>query len=700
MEEARQEEAVAKHNSNSEPGYVLAINQNAPGTPYAVVQRLGQGGMGTVYEVRRPPGIRGAMKVLHPKWAAHRVFAERFVQEVALHAALEGHDNLVKVKDFGCLADSTPFVVMELLEGRTLHYVMRLHRKNYNRPMEPETVYGIAKQFCEGLSWLHLQTPAIVHRDFKPENVFVCQPVGTGQQEPRVKILDFGVAKLLDGTRDDGNLVGTPRYMAPEQISKGCNVTGAADTYAAALVIYEMLTGRMPFDLPADASEKQILEAHLWKKEIAPSVLAPWLPSKVDEVLLLGLDKNPLSRPPSPNALIDELKLLKWVTIDRKVAGDANITSPTLVTIIEPSRPKSAEDEHDTYQGFSLPPVEGPTLEPAPEELVHPIAPVGGAEAEAAPVAPMPVQAPIPAPQLAVTPAHNRPKATPTLEVSGRPAWPASDVPSVIPSVIVSVVQPVRGSVDAEIGASAHSRLRGPGASPGEGLAGDRYGSYEPRLHPAPHPMATGPTASAPAASELAPMLPAQPFRSSPDRAEALFFGGASQGGTALSLPSGSSSRPASRPLRRGVSVSTVMLALTSALAVVAVMLFFMRRYANESLRPATPTASSSEPLPAAAEPAPATGSAVPVATEPSTPASVAGSGSAASTPTVTPSAQVIASARVPVAPRPLVPRAAPAAAKSAPSDGRELLRDLDGEDPFRSKLNGKAPDPKPATHL
>jgi serine/threonine-protein kinase len=675
MEDASQEEVgVVKHNSSSGPkGYVLAIDQYAPGTQYMVVQWLGQGGMGTVYAVVKAPGIKGAMKVLHPKWAARPVFCQRFVQEVALHARLEAHDNLVKVKDCGLLADGTPFVVMELLEGRTLHYLMRMHRKNCDRPIEPGRTYEIAKQFCEGLSWLHMQQPAIVHRDFKPENVFVCQRVGTGRDATnRVKILDFGIAKVLDGSRDDGELVGTPNYMAPEQIAPGGGVTGATDTYAAALVIYEMLTGRRPFRLPADASDKQVLEAQAYAKPIEPSVFAPWLPSKVDEVILRALDKNPQVRPPDPNALIDELKMLEFAQIDQPVQGNVNVnnTSPDVNTMVGwASRPKE-DDEHDTYQGFSLPPVEGPTLELALEGLVDqpaPLAPVAPQERGPAPVAapPLPIEPPSPV----ATPAQrSRPKATPTLEVPPSSAWPQPVGPPIVPSVVHNVVPFV----------DPHADARAMVASQGAGAP----------FHP-PH----SERAAAPPPGYYVPV--GSPARAPDDPAEALFFSASSQGGTSLSLPNervSSVSRPP-RSKRRPV-VQHVFIALSSGVAVVMAMVLVVRLIARPHSPPAA-AAGSSVAVPVAQQPRPEV-SAESTAAEPLPPLASIGSVPAAPTPTAIPSASTTTSAHPPVAPHPSLPRAAPAAKPApTPSDGRDLLRTIDGDDPFRSKLK----DLKPATH-
>lgn len=342
----------------SPASYELPTGQKAPGVDYVVRRKLGTGGMGTVYEVVKDPGIRGAMKVMHPQLAEQREFAERFMQEVALCARLEDHPNLVKVKDCGKLADGTPFVVMELLQGRTLRSAMQIHFERKG-PMPPPMVYAIAQQFCEGLAWLHSQNPAIVHRDFKPDNIFVQKRMGN---EPLIKLLDFGVARVLDGRSEQG-VFGTPKYMAPEQV-RGESVTPATDIYAAALVIYEMLTERSPW---CAEIQEDIVAAHMWLPPEPPSHFAPWLPRAIDDALLGALSKDPSKRPHSANALCSQLVLLQFCSIEQRPqdAGLSNSTAPMLMTIVDDDDEIAGarKPEHDTFQGMTPVPIEGRSLE-------------------------------------------------------------------------------------------------------------------------------------------------------------------------------------------------------------------------------------------------------------------------------------------------------------------------------------------------
>ncbi|MGH7296091.1 MAG: protein kinase domain-containing protein, partial [Polyangiaceae bacterium] len=171
MEDAAQEDPVPqpKFAPPAIHEYVLPLGVRLSSkSEYIPIQRLGAGGMGTVYKARKPPGILSAIKVMHRDLAKQPAFVERFMQEIAVTAMLESHPNLVKVKDCGQLDDDTPFYGMEFLEGKALVQVMLVARRGRGL-MEPHTAYVIGEQFCEALTWLHSQ--GIVHRDFKPENV-------------------------------------------------------------------------------------------------------------------------------------------------------------------------------------------------------------------------------------------------------------------------------------------------------------------------------------------------------------------------------------------------------------------------------------------------------------------------------------------------------------------------------------------------
>src|SRR5688572_15931949 len=208
---------------------------------YQLLRRRGVGGMGNVYEARNTLIDRKvAIKVLHRIAAGKVAGARRFHRE-AIAAARTRHPNIVDVYDMGHTPDGRPYLVMELLEGEDLHAVL-----GHSRRLFVEISLAIIDQVLAGLGAAH--RAGIVHRDLKPENVFL-----TEDQEdcPRVKLLDFGAAQLddADGSRSrltrEGAVVGTPWYMAPEQ-AVGRPVDHRADLYAAGVLLFEMLSGRLP----------------------------------------------------------------------------------------------------------------------------------------------------------------------------------------------------------------------------------------------------------------------------------------------------------------------------------------------------------------------------------------------------------------------------------------------------------------------
>ncbi|MGD0680144.1 MAG: serine/threonine-protein kinase [Polyangiaceae bacterium] len=214
------------------------IGERVPGTEWIVRGVVGRGGMGTVYEVGKGQNIRAAMKVLHPALARSSAFEERFQAEVEVLARLR-HPNIVWAWDCGLLSDGCPFFLMELLTGRNLRAVMR----DKEMGLTAEVVWKIIGQVCVGLAHAHRDHPPVVHRDVKPENVFLH---GRRYGESTVKLLDFGIATVLDATRSAEEVVGTPRYMAPEVLRKE-PVSAKVDLYALAVVVYELLTNRFPW---------------------------------------------------------------------------------------------------------------------------------------------------------------------------------------------------------------------------------------------------------------------------------------------------------------------------------------------------------------------------------------------------------------------------------------------------------------------
>jgi serine/threonine protein kinase len=263
---------------------------------YYLESKLGFGGMGTVYLAGRLLiGDRVAVKVLHPDQMADPQAVERFRREAQTAARLK-HPNVVTVYDFGVSREGLNYQVMELAEGESLRSLVERHG------MLAETAAAeIILQVCAALDEAHRQ--GIVHRDIKPENILV-QTIPGGLQ---VKLLDFGVAAQRDVkagrlTRT-GAAMGTPHYMSPEQCL-GEELDGRSDVYSLGIVLFEMLTGVVPFDSPTTTA---IVVKHVNDPPPPPRTLNPKISRAVESVALRALEKRRDSRPQTAGEMAREL---------------------------------------------------------------------------------------------------------------------------------------------------------------------------------------------------------------------------------------------------------------------------------------------------------------------------------------------------------------------------------------------------------
>lgn len=269
---------------------------------YEVEALLGVGGMGSVYRARHIH-IRKhvALKTLHAAMLRSPEAVARFEREAVAAARLD-HPNVVSATDFGRLSDGRYFLVMEYLEGRDLRQAI-----DDSAPMTVGNTLGVARQIVSALTAAHDQ--GIVHRDLKPDNVMLLQ---RGAEPSLVKVLDFGIAKVTmdDGTEpltQMGAVFGTPQYMAPEQC-KGAPVDGRTDLYALGIILFEMLTGRLPFSAP-DALG--YVMQHLTAE---PAPLPASIPEPLRQVIQSLLEKDPERRPASAQALGRELEqIAAWL---------------------------------------------------------------------------------------------------------------------------------------------------------------------------------------------------------------------------------------------------------------------------------------------------------------------------------------------------------------------------------------------------
>jgi serine/threonine protein kinase len=253
---------------------------------YYLESKLGVGGMGTVYRAGRLLiGDRVAVKVLHPDQMADPQAVERFRREAQTASRLK-HPNVVTVYDFGVSREGLNYQVMELAEGVSLRSLVHRHGR-----LTETAAAEIIRQVCAALDETHRQ--GIVHRDIKPENILV-QTIPGGL---RVKVLDFGIAALRDVqagrlTRT-GTVVGTPHYMSPEHCL-GEELDGRSDIYSLGIVLFEMLTGVVPFDSPTMTA---IVIKHVNDPPPRPRVLNPKISPAVESVVLRALEKRRDARP-------------------------------------------------------------------------------------------------------------------------------------------------------------------------------------------------------------------------------------------------------------------------------------------------------------------------------------------------------------------------------------------------------------------
>ncbi|MDB4931785.1 MAG: putative serine/threonine-protein kinase pknH, partial [Myxococcaceae bacterium] len=265
---------------------------------YAIVRRIGKGGMGAVYEATHVDlQKRVALKTLHPEYARDPAIRARFLQEGKAASRLR-HPHVVDVSDFG-LQDGNAYLVMEYLEGEGLDAL--LEREG---ALEVTAIAEILLPICSAVSAAH--GVGIVHRDLKPENIFLARNA-LGQTLP--KVLDFGISKLDDpaaGFARTGSsaLLGTPYYMSPEQAQGANRVDARSDQYALGVILYECATGQKPFDAEAlFALLKRVVEGDA----PAPRSLRAELPAAFERMIVRAMRVEPGDRFSSVEALAAEL---------------------------------------------------------------------------------------------------------------------------------------------------------------------------------------------------------------------------------------------------------------------------------------------------------------------------------------------------------------------------------------------------------
>jgi eukaryotic-like serine/threonine-protein kinase len=292
---------------------------------YRLDSLIGAGGMGDVYRATHIHlDTQFAVKLLKPELVANQTAIKRFRLEAKAAGRIH-HPNAIRVTDFGVTPERIVYLVMEIVEGRSLRDLM-----NLEGPLPYRRTFNIVRQVCGAVEAAH--RGGIIHRDLKPDNINI-EKVSSFD---RVKVLDFGIAKLKEANPDAyltqaGTLIGTPQYMSPEQC-QGKHLDPRSDIYSIGIILYEMLTGQVPFDgdAPLQVVIKQLHESPTPIQDISRNV-----PASLAQVVMRCLEKDPERRPSSAAILSDELK--RAVEME-----DGEIAQSFTDSLVARSRPESS----------------------------------------------------------------------------------------------------------------------------------------------------------------------------------------------------------------------------------------------------------------------------------------------------------------------------------------------------------------------
>jgi len=253
---------------------------------YKITAKLGEGGMGVVYLAEHPViGKKVAMKAIHPELSKNSDVVSRFVTEAKAVNQI-GHEHIVDIADFGNTSDGEFYFVMEYLQGESLSDRLRRETR-----IDEDAALLVSAQIADALNASHEQ--GIIHRDLKPENIFLCNNRGPGRDF--VKVLDFGLAKLtlsdqkVSHKTRTGSVMGTPYYMSPEQCEGKIEIDHRADIYSLGVLIFEMLTGKVPF---GGDGYGEIIVKHVTMPPPSVRSVVPELPEYLDIILYRALAKD------------------------------------------------------------------------------------------------------------------------------------------------------------------------------------------------------------------------------------------------------------------------------------------------------------------------------------------------------------------------------------------------------------------------
>jgi len=312
------------------------------GRRYRVIEKIGSGGMADVFKaVDDVLGRTVAVKVLHPRYASDPTFVARFRQEAQAAANLS-HPNIVNMYDWGRDGE-TYYIVMEYVKGTDLKSLVA-----QQGPLDPRKAAEYAAQVCGALAVAHGYD--IIHRDIKPHNI-VLAPDGT------VKVMDFGIARAGNTTMTQtGSVLGTAQYISPEQ-AQGKQLSPASDLYSLGVTLYEMVTGRPPFDAdtPVATALQQVNDEPIPPRQVRASI-----PPALEAVILRAMRKNPAERYASATEMRDDLR--RVVNGDAPAGGVyAGAASPDHTSVLPP-----------VERAASARPAGAPRVQPVPERRMSP----------------------------------------------------------------------------------------------------------------------------------------------------------------------------------------------------------------------------------------------------------------------------------------------------------------------------------------
>ena len=332
-----------------------ALVGNLVDNRYRVQSRLARGGMSTVYLATDQRLERDvALKVLHPHLADDPQFLDRLGREAKAAARLS-HPHVVGVLDQG-EDGRLAYLVMEFIKGHTLRDVL-----NEKGALSPRLALALIDPVVEGLGAAH--AAGMIHRDIKPENVLIAD-------DGRIKLGDFGLARAISTSTSTGALIGTVAYLSPELVL-GKQADARSDIYSVGIMLYEMITGRQPFDGDVPI---QVAYQHVNSTVEAPSLAVPGLATEIDELVQWCTDRDPDKRPVDGSALLSELRHIRTNLSDAELdlQPPAAVRSPLPAVAAPPARPPGgagpASDAHDAQDArdaqdtaYVQPPSEMPT---------------------------------------------------------------------------------------------------------------------------------------------------------------------------------------------------------------------------------------------------------------------------------------------------------------------------------------------------